>query len=109
MQIAVTQDREKEVGVRAIGTKGRKGFTLLEIMIVVAIIGLVMAMSAPSFVRMNRKEGMQRGLGDFYEACRIARANAIMSGQPTELIIHPKTREFEATGTTPFSATLPDN
>jgi prepilin-type N-terminal cleavage/methylation domain-containing protein len=113
MQIAVKNDQTPKRRVAgeqgSVLKSGHGAFTLLEIMIVVAIIGLVMAMSAPSFVRINRREGMQRGLNDFFEACRVARANAIMSGQVAELVVHPKTRQFEVTGSTSYSATFPDN
>ena len=87
----------------------KKGFTLLEIMIVVALIGIVMAMGIPSFTRIRQREGMQRGVADFFEACRQVRANAIISGQPAELVIHPKSKRFEVTGPTPYSGQFPDN
>ncbi len=87
----------------------KHAFTLLEIMIVVLLIGIIMAMAAPSFVGPRSGNGMNRGLSDFFEACRLARANAIISGQPSELVIHPKTKRFEVTGPNPFAAEFPPN
>lgn len=78
-------------------------------MIVVAIIGVVMAMGIPSFVGSFRRQGMSKAMYDFMEAARLARANAILSGQPAELVIHPQDKRFEVTGPTSFSATFPDN
>ena len=43
-------------------------FTLIEIMIVVAIIGIVMAMGVPSVVRTMEKEGMRKAISDIVEA-----------------------------------------
>ena len=84
----------------------RLAFTLIEIMIVVAIMGLIMAMGIPSLARSMRKEGMRKAVSDMVEACSGARAAAILSGQPAELVIRPQDRTISG-GT--FSATLPDN
>lgn len=86
-----------------------RAFTLMEIMVVVGLMAIVMAVGIPAFVRTMRKEGMQRGVSDFVDACRQVRANAILSGKMQELIIHPKTGQFEVTGPTAYSSTFPDN
>jgi prepilin-type N-terminal cleavage/methylation domain-containing protein len=83
-----------------------RAFTLIEIMIVVAIIGIIMAMGVPSIVRTMRKEGMRKAVSDLVEACSEARATAILSGTKTDLVIRPQDRKVSG-GT--FSATFPDN
>jgi prepilin-type N-terminal cleavage/methylation domain-containing protein len=97
--------------VKVLSTIGRKqrAFTLIEIMVVVALIGLIMTIAIPSFVNTKPAHGMPRALGDLLEAFRLVRANAIISGKAEELVIHPKTKQFEITGPTPFSATLPSD
>ena len=51
-------------------TGGRAGaFTLLELMVVVAIIGLVAAMSVPSILQMRREAPMRRAVNDILEVC----------------------------------------
>ena len=63
------------------------GFTLIEIMIVIGIIGIVLAMGAPPFVRMLQKDSLRQAVGDITEACSRARAAAILQGEATELVI----------------------
>lgn len=83
-----------------------RAFTLIEIMIVVAIIGIVMVMGIPSMVRMMEKEGMRKAVSDVQEACFHARADAILKGHTADLVIRPQDRTISG-GT--FSATLPEN
>ena len=82
-------------------------FTLMEILIVVAIIGLTLTMGVPAFVRALHKEGMRKAQSDLLEACQKARAGAIINAKPQNLIIRPMDRTFEAPGAFPLT-TLPD-
>jgi type IV fimbrial biogenesis protein FimT len=72
-----------------------RAFTLIEIMVVVAIIGLVLAMGVPSLLMAVRKEGMRKGVSDVMDACSEARARAIYQGKPTELVLYPQERRWE--------------
>ena len=82
-------------------------FTLIEILVVVAIIGLTLSLSVPAFVRAMHKEGMRKAESDLLEACQKARGGAIIKAQPQELIFKPMERTFEAPGVFP-ATTLPD-
>lgn len=62
-------------------------FTLIEIMIVCAIIGIVMTMAAPAIYRRLHPESMQKAVNDVLDACREARAHAILQAVPVELVI----------------------
>lgn len=64
------------------------GFTLVEIMLVIAIIGVVMTMGLPTMFRTMRKTPMRQAVSDLEEGCRAARMMAIMQGRPAELIIN---------------------
>jgi prepilin-type N-terminal cleavage/methylation domain-containing protein len=76
----------------------RGGFTLIEIMMVVAVIGLTLTMGIPSFLRVLKKEGMRKAESELTEACQSARRAAIMNNQTTDLILHPLDGSFEVPG-----------
>jgi prepilin-type N-terminal cleavage/methylation domain-containing protein len=84
----------------------RRGFTLIEIMMVVAIVGLTLTMGLPSFLRVLKKEGMRKAEYDLVEACKEARRAAIMNNERTALVLHPAERTFEVPGAFP-QAQLP--
>ena len=63
------------------------GFTLIEIMVVVGILGLVLAMGMPPFIRSLKKDPLQQAISDIEEGCTKARALAILHGVPAEFIV----------------------
>ena len=75
-----------------------RAFTLIEIMIVVAIMGVVMAMSVPIVYKVWRKAPMREAVKDIVEVCSNARARAIMSGTMTTVVFHPKENRLEVGG-----------
>jgi prepilin-type N-terminal cleavage/methylation domain-containing protein len=73
-------------------------FTLIEIMMVVAILGLTLSLGIPSFVRSIKKEGMGKMERDLVQACQEARRAAIINKQTTDLVIRPLDRTFGVPG-----------
>ena len=63
------------------------GFTLVEIMIVIAVVAIVFAIGAPSFARMVQKGPMRQAISDVVEALGQARAQAILRGVAVEFVL----------------------
>ena len=83
------------------GVRSRRGghaFTLIEIMIVVAIIGLVAAMGMPSILKALQKEGMRKALSDVVDVCSSARAKAIITHQTVSVVFRPAEKGFSSEG-----------
>lgn len=77
---------------------GRRAFTLIEVMMVVAVMGLILAMGLPTIYSATKKEGMRRAVNDVVDGCTKARSLAILSGGVAELRYFPKDRRLEVGG-----------
>lgn len=75
-----------------------RAFTLIEIMVVVAIIGLVAAMGMPSMLKALQKDGMRKAISDLTEVCQTARANAVLHSRAVSVIFKPGEKSFSAEG-----------
>jgi prepilin-type N-terminal cleavage/methylation domain-containing protein len=82
-------------------------FTLIEIMVTVAVMGIILAAGIPSFYRMLHKEGFSKAVGDVEDACKSARAHAILHDENTVLVFHPRERSLDRPGG--GSAKFPDS
>ncbi len=72
-----------------------RGFTLIELMVVVAIMGIVLAMGIPAIHEALHREELTQGVRDVMEACSHARAQAILQDVVAEVRFHPQTGHFE--------------
>ena len=82
----------------------RAGFSLIEIMVVVGIMGLIALIGIPSIYQIAKKEGMRRAVSDMKEVINNARAKAIISGSEVQLKFYPTEKRFEITGGAPAPA-----
>ena len=58
-----------------------RAFTLIEVMMVAAILGLIAAMGVPSILSAFHEEPMRKAVNDTLEILSHARAQAILHGQ----------------------------
>jgi len=65
-------------------------FTLLELMIVVAIIGVVLLMGVPLVYRMKQEAPLRKAVRDVVEVCSTARARAIFQSKAVCVVFHPR-------------------
>lgn len=77
---------------------------MLEIMIVIAVAGMVMAISVPFVQRTLRRDAVYTAVKVVDEACRNARALAIFGNRPTEVVIHPQDKSFSVQPSSSFHA-----
>jgi Tfp pilus assembly protein FimT len=78
-------------------------------MIVIAIMGIVTAMSVPIVYKVWRKAPMREAVKGIVEVCSHARARAIMQGTITEVVFHPKENRLGLGGanSSPHAASEP--
>ena len=72
-----------------------RAFTLLEIMVVVAIIGVIFLMGIPAIREAAHREALSQATRDMAEACKQARQRAILGSKPSELRIFPHSGRIE--------------
>lgn len=86
---------------------GRRAFTLIEIMLVVAIVGMVAALAFVAVAKGFHRNALQQATEDIREACRIARDQAIVHCTTMEFRFYPSDGRIEV-GTAPVDVS-PDS
>lgn len=72
-----------------------RAFTMIELMIVIAIMGIVMAIGIPAFIKIWHDDALRKTTRDIQEVCSHARARAIFQGVVTEVVFYAKDGRFE--------------
>lgn len=65
-----------------------KGFTLLEILAVLAIIGFLVSIATPSFIRFQRRIELENARNTLVSAIRLARSNASESRVGSSWVVY---------------------
>lgn len=63
----------------------QKGFTLIELMVVVAIIGILVTLAIPSFVGLIAKASVSKAVNNFISDTRYARGEAMRRGKSVSI------------------------
>ena len=64
-----------------------RGFTMVEVMTAVGVIGVLAAMSIVAMNRVKTRGNFSSGTGDFIATLRTARAEAFARGNPTVVVV----------------------
>jgi prepilin-type N-terminal cleavage/methylation domain-containing protein len=102
LRFAIAKRRPKNSATE--NPKSIRAFTLIEVMMVAAIIGLIAAMGVPSILSAFHEEPMRKAVNDSLEILSHARAQAILHGQITTVDFHPLNREIAFNGGADSSA-----
>lgn len=86
----------------------KRGFTLIEIMLVVAVMGVALAMSYPALKEAIHRAPINQAVKDVMEACRLARARAILKGVPSEMRIYAAEYKIEVVDAPPETSPTDD-
>lgn len=70
-----------------------RGFTLMEIMVVMALAGLVLAVSVPAAARFYESMQYRAAVRDVVTVLSTARHRAVQQGRVTDVRINPRARE----------------
>lgn len=84
----------RPAGPGSIPPAAPRGFTLLEVMIVVGMAAMVMAISIPFVQRSIRRDAIYQAVHVVEDACHNARSLAIFHNATSELVIRPQDKAF---------------
>lgn len=78
-------------------TRYRAGFSLIELIVVLAVIGLFFAVGAPSASRLFDTMQYRESLGVLVSAAKKARRQAMTSGKPVDLLVDTDANAYYVT------------
>lgn len=79
-----------------VGSSRARGFTLVELMVVIAMVGILAALAAPSWTQLLARNAVRAAVNDFNASLQFARSEAVRLNSPVTLC--PSTNPNPATG-----------
>ncbi|MBD3162572.1 MAG: type II secretion system protein GspH [Candidatus Eisenbacteria bacterium] len=73
---------------------GIRGFTLVEALVVLTIMGIVLAAAVPSFVGSNRQRRVEGAADEMAARIQVARQRAVASRIPHRLVLEPGSNRY---------------
>jgi prepilin-type N-terminal cleavage/methylation domain-containing protein len=74
-----------------------RGFSLVEVVIVLAILGIIGAVTAPALARVGRQDAVTNSAGEVVRVLRSARMAALERAAPVSVIIEPASGKYLVT------------
>ena len=71
------------------------GFSMMELMVVLTVMGILLAVAMPNFVRAGKRDTVETAAYDFQRQLSLARQKAISRRMHYRLTIDPSTRTFQ--------------
>jgi prepilin-type N-terminal cleavage/methylation domain-containing protein len=66
----------------------REGFTLAELLVVIALIGIMFAIAVPALVDITKQTKLDAAANAVHSACKMARQHALTQAQPTYVVFN---------------------
>lgn len=74
--------------------KNQRGYSLMEMLVVVAIIGVLMLVTIPNFINMRKSSIVKGGMRQFTNDLRAARQRAVTASSLVRIAYAPGTRMY---------------
>jgi general secretion pathway protein H len=80
------------------GHQAQAGFTLVELLAVLALMGLLLGLVLPNLLRSWEREKNRASLREFTATLRVARSQAVTTGRKVRLFLNLKTSRYRLEG-----------
>jgi type II secretion system protein H len=87
--------------IRHPSTVGRRGFTLIELIVVIIIMAVLSAVAVPSYMKLYARSKFDGSVQEIMSVCRWARDMAVETGLETIVRFDPQTETFIAAANQP--------